>query len=254
MRFSSNNYRKIRMLHSSFYIPGILRAIALITILLINSTILKAQDRQYRLYYQNILNLNDQWRIKSISGIWLGSTWLDWLRIELRSGGYYKRNRNIELFAALRIQQTITSDGNQMEVRPFQGVHIIWPRIKHLQFRQRFIIEERFLWSKITDEFNIYNRFRYRAETSIPLNNSYITDNTCYLRPMAEIFINMATTDEFVKITSGKVGMAFGYRFTQKYAAEFRYEFQSSQNGTDESERDNAHLFRLRFIHTLFRN
>lgn len=254
MQFPCNICRETRIFPSFICREWIFFLLAVITLSMAKPEVSQAQDRQYRFYYQNIYHLNERWRIKTLSGIWLGSTGLDWMRIELRSGGYYKCNRDIELFASLRTQYTITTEGNQMELRPFQGVHIIWPRIKYMKFRHRFMIEERFLWSKLVADFNIYSRFRYRIETSIPVNNPSVVNNTFYLRPMGELFINVATTDETIRISSGKLSLAIGYRFTQKYSAEFRYEFQSSQNGTDASERDNAHLFRLRFIHTLFRN
>jgi hypothetical protein len=237
-----------------FHKPRIIAAFLLVTLSLIKPLISVAQDQQYRLYYQNKYTLNERWRILSLSGIYFGSSESNWVRLELRSGGYYQYNRDIEFFGSLRTHFTFDKEGNQFELRPFQGAHIIWPRINYLRFRNRFIIEERFLWSAETCDFNFLGRFRYRRETSIPINNPSVVNNTYYLRPMIEMFINLNTTDEAIQISSWKLSSVFGYRFTQKYAAEFRYEFQTTQNEVDTSERDHTHIFRLRFIHTLFRN
>jgi hypothetical protein len=247
---------KYNLKRKNFHYP-IIRI--LLTSLLVVASLTKpfisvAQDKQYRLYYQNKYTLNERWRILSLSGIYRGISESNWVRLELRSGGYYQYNRDIELFGTLRTHFTFDDEGNQFELRPFQGAHIVWPRINYIRFRNRFIIEERFLWSADTDGFDFFGRLRYRLETSIPLNNPSVVNNTYYLRPMIEMFINLASTDESSHISNWKLSMVFGYRFTQKYAAEFRYEFQTTQNDVDASERDKTHIFRLRFIHTLFRN
>ena len=78
---------------------------------------------------------------------------------------------------------------NTVELRPYQGVRLNWPKIWRMNFKHRGLVEERLLWSSEGD-YDQALRFRYRIKTKFPISKPNIQYKTVYIPFNYEMFAN----------------------------------------------------------------
>lgn len=139
-------------------------------------------------------------------------------------------------------------DYNTVELRPYQGLRLNWPKIWRMNFKHRGIIEERLLWSNEGD-FDPALRFRYRIKTKFPINKPNIQYKTVYIPLSYEAFGNGGgeEVENFQNRTRAMVGL--GYVFSDKWIAEFEVTFQRSRSTETDDLTLSDRIFRFKLTY-----
>ena len=126
-------------------------------------------------------------------------------------------------------------DYNTVELRPYQGIRLSWPKIWRMNFKFRALIEERLIWNN-NKEFDPNLRLRLRVKTNFPINKPSMDYKTVYIPMSYEVFGNVgpAVVERFRNQSRAKIGL--GYVFSEKWMGEFEFAFQRSRSTSgDES-------------------
>ena len=136
-------------------------------------------------------------------------------------------------------------DYNTVELRPYQGVLLNWPKIWRMNFKHRGLVEERLSWNN-NGEFDANLRLRYRLKTKFPINKASVGYKTLFLPVSYEIFGNAGTdeVERFQNRTRAMVGL--GYVFSDKWIAELEVTFQRSRSTDTEDLTLSDRIFRLK--------
>ena len=111
-------------------------------------------------------------------------------RFVLKPTVSYHWTYELDLIGGLGLFLTsVKEDYNTVELRPYQGVRLNWPKIWRMNFKHRGLVEERLLWSNEGD-FDPALRFRYRIKTKFPINKPTIQYKTVYIPFSYEVFAN----------------------------------------------------------------
>lgn len=138
-------------------------------------------------------------------------------------------------------------DYNTVELRPFQGVRLNWPKIWRMNFKQRGLVEERFIWNN-QGQFDPNLRFRYRIKTKLPLNNPSMSYKTLYIPMSYEIFANVGPNEVESYSNRARAILGMGYVFSEKWIGEFEVTFQRSRSTSDDDLILSDRIFRFKLI------
>ncbi len=139
------------------------------------------------------------------------------------------------------------NDYNTIELRPYQGVRLNWPKIWRMNFKHRGLIEERLIWNNQGD-FNPNLRFRYLIKTKLPLNKPSVHYKTLYIPMGYEIFANVGPeeVERFHNIARAILGL--GYVFSEKWIGEFEVMFDRSRSTKTDELILSDRIFRFKLI------
>ncbi len=166
--------------------------ITLIIVIILNTNQLFSQEKvnDKRLGTWNTLNIQysfaPKWGIMAEFQARLNKPFHKIFYYEQKGGVYYNINKNFQ--ALLGIGHYATHDENHFSDGPTIREARLWQQftinqyLSRLKFEHRFRVEER--WQN--REFN--NRFRYRIQLAIPVNNEKIESNTFFFSLFNEIF------------------------------------------------------------------
>ena len=175
-------------------------------------------------------------------------------RLMARPSIRYHWTYEIDLIAGIGLFGTWEPEYyNTFELRPYQGVRLNWPRIWHMNFKHRALVEERMHWNNQGD-FDPSVRFRYRIKTKLPINKPNIGYKTIYLPISFEIFGNAGKDEIELFQNRNRAMIGAGYVFSDKWIAEFEVTFQRSRaTATDElSLTDRIFRFKLSYDGWIF--
>jgi hypothetical protein len=148
---------------------------------------------------------------------------------ELKAGVSYDLDRNFTLTVAGG--RYATYDYQALGDGPLNTEKRLWEQLivnqylTRLKFEHRYRVEQR--WFTFRDGTNPYrNRFRYRLNTFIPLNNRTITDKTFFLSIYDEIFLNpIGPVFERNRLYAGA-----GYQFDSQWILQVGWINQTNYN------------------------
>ena len=169
-------------------------------------------------------------------------------RFVLRPSIRYHWTYELDLIGGLGFFLTFEEeDYNTIELRPYQGVRLNWPKIWRLNFKHRGIVEERLLWNNQGD-FDPNLRFRYRIKTKLPLNKQSMQYNTLYIPISYEIFANVGPDEVERFHNRARANIGLGYVFSEKWIGEFEITFQRSRSTKTDELILSDRIFRFKLI------
>ena len=166
----------------------------------------------------------------------------------LRPSVRYHWTYELDLLGGLGFFLTFEEvDYNTIELRPYQGVRLNWPKIWRMNFKHRGIVEERFIWNN-QGEFDPNLRFRYRIKTKLPLNKQSLQYNTLYIPMSYEIFANVGPDEVERFHNRARANVGLGYVFSKKWIGEIEVTFQRSRSTSDDDLILSDRIFRFKLI------
>ena len=175
----------------------------------------------------------------------------EWQQSLLRFGVNYQLNPKIQLRLGYALIETfpygeipINGMGKDFtEHRLFQMVTIT-DKVSIVDLSHRFMLEQRWVGRYSSDsltkedEFPFLNRLRYMVRLQIPLKGKEIKDKTPYLAIYDEIFIGFGENVNENIFDQNRLGILFGYRFSQLVRIEAGYLNQILQLGREVNNRN----------------
>lgn len=170
-------------------------------------------------------------------------------RFVIRPSIRYSWTYELDLIAGVGLFVTWEeTESHTIELRPYQGVRLNWPRIWKMNFKHRGLIEERLIWGA-EGGFDPNLRLRYRIKTKFPINGPNIDYQILYLPLSYEIFANTGpkNIEQFHNRARAIVGL--GYVFSDKWIGEFEMTFQRSRGTQDDELILSDRIFRFKLIY-----
>jgi Protein of unknown function (DUF2490) len=192
----------------------------------------------------NILNvkmdLNEKWNIFAEAQIRSLQFYDDFHYYELKGGATYKFSRTFSLSSGIGLFDTYAAGGNfktPMANDEFRS----WLQLNITQYERRLKLEHRYRAEQRWTSNGFRNRFRYRLNAVLPLNNKKVIPKTFYLNASNELFFtNKAPYFERNRFFTG-----IGYEFNQGFSIQTGYLQQFDYRINDESGRS---FFQLSFL------
>jgi len=155
---------------------------------------------------------------------------------EAKAGVSYDLDRN---FTALFGTGTYhTYDFADLGKGPVTNEFRIWEQMTVNQFLDRFKFEHRYRVEQRWVNGDYRNRFRYRLNMFIPLNNKKIIAKTWFLSIFDEVFFN----NKAPNFERNRVSAALGYQFDKKWIAQAGWINQRNYTTTLSSGKNNIML------------
>jgi hypothetical protein len=145
------------------------------------------------------------------------------------------------------IQMLYTDEGalNVLEVRPWQGMNVFFPRIRNIYINHFFRLEERFFYENGGEHEASSLRGRYAILTTIPLNHASLSPRTFYLRPNIEFIGDLMGKNVERFIANNRYSLGAGYQFNDHFRFETIYMMQRSRDTREEDFVTSDHVVRL---------
>jgi hypothetical protein len=121
---------------------------------------------------------------------------------------------------------------NQLELRPWLGVLIKWPRFKTITISNYVRLEGRFIWDTADWDLDETLRFRYQLGTRIPLKQNRI-QKYYYVPLSVEMFANLGHDVADVYSSQMRINVGLGYIFNYIWVGEFHFTLEKSRSGQD---------------------
>jgi hypothetical protein len=171
----------------------------------------------------------------------------DWDRFHfIPAVSYYYR---LNMILRGGIQWIYTSDqlaSNTFEIRPWQGIRIIWPQTSFIYIEHYGRLEERLHFSETGYSGRVAMRFRYRFQAKTPNLKIAATGQTIYILANIELFAEAGKTLNEIFTDNRRLVFGVGFFITQPLSTELHYIRQTSLNSIEESYSDLVHIIRLR--------
>ena len=168
------------------------------------------------------VNLDKKWSLFTESQLRSQLFFHDFFYYELKGGIGYAIEKNFMLLLGTGRYATYSNGGNFKS--PFVNQEFrIWQQLTMNQYRDRIKFEHRYrVEQRWLTNGGYRNRFRYRLNTVLPLNNKNLEPKTFYLTAYDEVFLtNIAPYFERNRIFGG-----FGYKFSNEFIIQPGYIYQ----------------------------
>ena len=236
--------------------------IRLITLVLISAFLsnVSAQDNQsdfqswfdFRTFY----TIDEKWTYDGDYGLRGFVSNEDWRRAYINPAFLYDASLSIDFRGGMRFIFTRElNESNTFEIRPWQGVRFIWPRTNFIIISQYIRLEERFTFYLDDGSSVLDFRTRYRIMAKTPNLRLLAINQTFYFLTSFEIFSNVGDVIKESFVDRTRLTFAMGYFITQAWRLELHYIFQGSRLGSEEGNKIDVHIFRIRlryYINYLF--
>ena len=139
---------------------------------------------------------------------------------------------------------------NILEIRPWQGVAIGWPKFKTIKFTHLFRLEQQIIYETESWTHRYTNRYRYLFGTRIKLSKTR-KYNVLFIPASVEFFFRSDEALNRLLRNDGRYTMGLGYVFNREITVDLRYFIQRSRSeelGFVLSD----NVLRLRFRYNLF--
>ena len=150
---------------------------------------------------------------------------------EVKGGAGYNLNSNNQVFLGLGRYATYSKNKLNKEELRFWLQYNYSKLISRLKIEQRFRAEKRFFHNPINGIDTNSERFRYRLNLILPLNNSKVEPKTFFINTYDELF---ATTDK-PTISRNRMYLGAGYQFSKSFGTSLGYLFQREFGNTSNS-------------------
>lgn len=141
---------------------------------------------------------------------------------EIKGGTGYNLNSNNQAFIGLGRYANYTDSKLAKEELRVWLQYTYSTFVSRLKIEQRLRAEKRFFHFPITDASQNSERFRYRLNLILPINNKKVEAKTFFVNTYDELF---ATTDE-PTISRNRMYLGGGYQFSKSFGASLGYLFQ----------------------------
>jgi hypothetical protein len=229
------------------------RYLLILIIILVEIPAGRALAADYQLWtdFVSIYKINDIWRYNGDYGIRNGIKGYDWDQIYIRPSVRYVWKPHVHLHGGLGLFQTFEGGHTSLfEIRPWQGVNILWPRLRGFNFANFFRLEERISYVNGTSEWDFGLRGRYRLRVTTPLFGIFESRKLNYASASIEFFANIVEISEY-EITRSRIDLGYGRHIAERWRLELHYILQGAKAGRGLNFDADAHIFRLRFFYTI---
>jgi len=170
-----------------------------------------------------------------------------WQRIYIHPAIQYALNLDFNLRGGIRFIFTQEADqSNTFEIRPWQGVRILWPRPGFMVINHYFRLEERLTLYTQSDETDFVFRLRYRIMTKTPNLTLKAIKQVFYLYASFEIFANAGAAIKETYVDRNRLTFGWGWLISPSWRSELVYTRQNARGETEEGFNNNVNVFRLR--------
>jgi hypothetical protein len=152
-----------------------------------------------------------------------------WKRIHLYLGvGFFQSfNRNLP---------------DDLELRPWQGVRVRWPKLGPLTLSNLARLEQRIRWNTETWNTRTAMRFRYKLGTRIPLRQGRALESF-YIPLSAELFADVGKDVETFFGSRSRLAVGVGHIHDETWVFEFHFITQRSRSARERAFETSDHIF-----------
>jgi hypothetical protein len=145
------------------------------------------------------------------------------------------------------IQVLYTDQGklNKLEIRPWQGMNVFFPRIGGIHINHFIRLEERFFYQNIGEGQSSSLRARYALMTNVPINHPVMGPKTVYLWPNIEFLGDLWGENVERFIASTRYSLGLGYQFDGQLRCESVYMLERARDRAKENFRVANHIVRF---------
>ena len=169
-----------------------------------------------------------------------------WSRIHLRPSLRYSLKRSWEIQGGLGFFYTFdSSDTNQFELRPWQGIQLNWPKTVHLSVKHLVRIEERLSYTTNNWESSFDLRFRYKLSGKVvPCANCGLQN--IFIPFYGELFLPVS--DDIVESYrhKGRAGIGLGYNLSKDWQFSLIMNWQKSRAGPEDEFSISDYAYQLK--------
>lgn len=172
-----------------------------------------------------------------------------WNRIYVRPSVRYSFARNWEIHGGLGFFYTFgnSSDSNQFEFRPWQGIKLNWPNSTYISFKNLVRIEERLSYDTSNWESSFDIRFRYKLSTKVVFPKSSSLKNA-YVTFYGEIFVPVNDNIDEVYRNQGRAGIGLGYKVSKDWRFSLVWNWQKSRSGPNDEFHVSEYIYQLKIL------
>ncbi|HTN08951.1 DUF2490 domain-containing protein [Agriterribacter sp.] len=135
------------------------------------------------------LSLSQKWKVFTELQARSNSFFNNFFYYEIKGGLSYSINNNFSFLVGTGRYATYADEGNF--AKPFASEEFrIWQQVTMNQYLERLKIEHRYRAEQKWTGDGYRNRFRYRLNMMLPLNNAKLVPGTVYLNAYDEVFLN----------------------------------------------------------------
>ena len=171
-----------------------------------------------------------------------------WWKFHARPSVIFKNKVLYDLRAGIMFSYAFNTAGNNIEIRPWQGIRVNWPNFSRFRLYQYGRMEERFSKDIESDVNNFILKLRYKLGMNIPINNQVITSKTFYGLIGYELFFNIGGGNQEFIDDRTRFNIGVGYRFNEKTDLRLQYIFQKSRVNLEESNNSNDNIIRISVV------
>ncbi len=195
----------------------------------------------------NILNakmdLNEKWNIFAEAQIRSLRFYDDFHYYELKGGATYKFSSIFSLSAGMGIFDTYSAGGNFKSPMTNDELRS-WLQLNMTLYEKRLKLEHRYRAEQRWTSNGFRNRFRYRVNAVLPLNNKKVIPKTFFLNASNELFF----TNKAPYFERNRFFIGIGYEYNEAFTLQAGYLQQFDYRINDESGRS---FFQLSFLFDL---
>ena len=152
-----------------------------------------------------------------------------WQQAMVRPSVIYRLNNTFDVRGGVGAFYSIyQDDDNVLEIRPWVGTMIRWPRFKNNTLTHLIRFEQRSVYDEGTTEWSGSQRLRYRVGTRVKITKFKIIDHF-YIPFYAEFFLDNKTESDRIEQQFVRAYIGAGYVFNYRWTLEFQTIFQRTK-------------------------
>ena len=233
-------------------VPVPLLICSIILLLTLSNAIAQEDDTDFQTWldYKAFYQVSERIQFDGDLGIRGVISGEEWTQLFLRPS-FVQRNRNwLQLHGGLGLWYTFEQNtSNAFELRPWQGIKILWPKPVSFTFHHFFRLEERM---ELTPAWAFTIRFRYRIGVKTPnLVFRKLPNNPFFVFIGMEFFMNLNEAIEERYVNRNRFTLRLGNHVAKTWRVEVEFIRQGSRRGTEEGFKTSEYMLRLRIKHDL---
>ena len=221
----------------------------ILSILAITPQISAQEETDFQTWtdFTTFYHFNEKWVYNGDYGIRGLLSEQNWNQVYIHPAVIYHRRAKLRFRGGIRFIFTQESDeSNTFEIRPWQGIRILWPDLNFMIIDHYFRIEERLTWQTQTRGFDGNIRLRYRLEGKTANYTLRKINQTFYFLGSLEIFANVGEAVNETFVNRNRFVFGVGYLISKKFFAELHYIRQGSRSGSEDGFRTSENILRMR--------
>jgi hypothetical protein len=171
-----------------------------------------------------------------------------WNRIYARPSVRYHFNNIWEVHGGLGLFYIFDkSDTDQLEITPWQGIQINWPKTTYIGIKHLAKVEERLSYNTSNWQSSFSLRFRYKLSGKLILCKGCSLQNV-YIPFYGEIFLPVNDDYDEVFRNRSRAGIGFGYSASKDWRLEALMIWQRSKAGPEDVISVSDYAYQLKII------